>query len=414
MRAARTDKGVSAVGQLVSLKMLIDFPNYDLVANINKHLPDQIRVLGYTKVTAGFDARKHCDKRRYEYVLPAWAFDSNACRSRISAEEAELATPAPPTADANIDVVLPGPPPRTAASPSPGVAPSPNPAASVDAIQAAPSNGVISSSPAAAAGSAGPAATAAATSATAAVAEATAAAVASEAAMPSILDPSNVNASPPGALPSTADLPQPSPAAAVAAGSNAVVSRAAAGSAAAEQASHALTNGCQPAAASGFASQPEGAAVPNSMRLDTGAAAALSTKPDAAPSIQEPPPETTTSRTPLANGHLVVNTATDTLHQSAVTDGPDESGSGFTFDAAATAKLTAILKQYEGTHNFHNFTVRLEANDPSAKRYMLSCNCDGIFQIQVLFCPHCGQQRNASKCFPQQCITIQGITLTVS
>ena len=94
MRAARTDKGVSAVGQLVSLKMLVEFPNYDLIANINKHLPDQIRVLGYTKVTAGFDARKHCDKRRYEYVLPAWAFDPSACRSRISVEEAELASAA--------------------------------------------------------------------------------------------------------------------------------------------------------------------------------------------------------------------------------------------------------------------------------------------------------------------------------
>ena len=63
------------------------------------------------------------------------------------------------------------------------------------------------------------------------------------------------------------------------------------------------------------------------------------------------------------------------------------SGSGFVFDAAAVARLTSVLRQYEGTHNFHNFTVRLEATDPSAKRYMLSCKCDGVFQIQVQMPP---------------------------
>ncbi len=97
MRAARTDKGVSAVGQLVSLKMVVGHTNYDVIENINKHLPAQIRVLGYTKTTAGFDARKHCDKRRYEYVLPAWAFDPDACRSRLCVEEAELRSAANPT-----------------------------------------------------------------------------------------------------------------------------------------------------------------------------------------------------------------------------------------------------------------------------------------------------------------------------
>lgn len=97
MRAARTDKGVSAVGQLVSLKMVVGHTNYDVIENINKHLPAQIWVLGYTKTTAGFDARKHCDKRRYEYVLPAWAFDPDACRSRLCVEEAELRSAANPT-----------------------------------------------------------------------------------------------------------------------------------------------------------------------------------------------------------------------------------------------------------------------------------------------------------------------------
>ena len=42
---------------------------------LQTHLHVQIRVLGFTRVTSGFEARKHCDCRRYEYVLPAAAFD---------------------------------------------------------------------------------------------------------------------------------------------------------------------------------------------------------------------------------------------------------------------------------------------------------------------------------------------------
>ncbi|CAL8468878.1 g8419 [Coccomyxa elongata] len=74
-RAARTDKGVSAAGNVVSLKMMIGYP--DIVERINAHLPEQIRVLGFMRVTNSFDARKHCDRRRYEYILPAFMFDPN-------------------------------------------------------------------------------------------------------------------------------------------------------------------------------------------------------------------------------------------------------------------------------------------------------------------------------------------------
>jgi tRNA U38,U39,U40 pseudouridine synthase TruA len=79
-RAARTDKGVSAMGQVVSLKMMVDFP--DVVARINKELPEDIRVYGYTRATEGFDSRLWCDRRRYEYILPAWALDPAVCRGR--------------------------------------------------------------------------------------------------------------------------------------------------------------------------------------------------------------------------------------------------------------------------------------------------------------------------------------------
>lgn len=71
-RAARTDKGVSAAGQVVSLKMLIG--NDCVVDNINSHLPDEIRVLGIKRVTKGFDSKNYCDSRTYCYITPTFAF----------------------------------------------------------------------------------------------------------------------------------------------------------------------------------------------------------------------------------------------------------------------------------------------------------------------------------------------------
>jgi tRNA pseudouridine38-40 synthase len=62
-RAARTDKGVSAVGQVVALKCIIDPPG--LVDRINAALPAAFRCFGFTRVTNGFNAKNLCDKRRY-------------------------------------------------------------------------------------------------------------------------------------------------------------------------------------------------------------------------------------------------------------------------------------------------------------------------------------------------------------
>ena len=86
-RAARTDKGVSAVGQVIALRML--HPVEDMAATINAHLPDAIRVFGSARVTASFDARKSCDRRRYEYILPAHAFDAGACVAKADKAERE-------------------------------------------------------------------------------------------------------------------------------------------------------------------------------------------------------------------------------------------------------------------------------------------------------------------------------------
>ncbi|KAM7051708.1 pseudouridylate synthase 1 homolog isoform 1-T1 [Molossus nigricans] len=70
-RCARTDKGVSAAGQVVSLKVwLID----DILEKINSHLPSHIRILGLKRVTGGFNSKNRCDARTYVYMLPTFAF----------------------------------------------------------------------------------------------------------------------------------------------------------------------------------------------------------------------------------------------------------------------------------------------------------------------------------------------------
>ncbi|OUS45186.1 tRNA pseudouridylate synthase [Ostreococcus tauri] len=74
-RAARTDKGVSAVGQVIALKMVME-PD-GMLARINEALPERFEVFGIDRVTGGFNAKTMCDRRKYEYVIPTWAFDPN-------------------------------------------------------------------------------------------------------------------------------------------------------------------------------------------------------------------------------------------------------------------------------------------------------------------------------------------------
>ena len=44
----------------------------------------------------------------------------------------------------------------------------------------------------------------------------------------------------------------------------------------------------------------------------------------------------------------------------------------YKIDRVRLQRLRDTLKLYEGTHNFHNYTVRKSASDPSAKRYIKS------------------------------------------
>lgn len=81
-RSARTDKGVSAVGQVVSGRFYIDPPG--LVERLNSNLSPQIRIFGFKRVTASFNAKKFCDRRRYVYLVPVFALDPSSHPDRES------------------------------------------------------------------------------------------------------------------------------------------------------------------------------------------------------------------------------------------------------------------------------------------------------------------------------------------
>ncbi|KAF5283528.1 hypothetical protein FQR65_LT13849 [Abscondita terminalis] len=69
-RAARTDKGVSAARQVVSIKL----PEEVDISKVNELLPDQIKIFGIKRVTKGFNSKSQCDGRTYTYMLPTVAF----------------------------------------------------------------------------------------------------------------------------------------------------------------------------------------------------------------------------------------------------------------------------------------------------------------------------------------------------
>lgn len=93
MRAARTDKGVHAAGNVVSLKLIIE--DEDIVEKINSHLPETIRLWGISRTNKAFECRKMCGSRIYEYLIPSYAFlppkPESALAQRI--KEANIETP---------------------------------------------------------------------------------------------------------------------------------------------------------------------------------------------------------------------------------------------------------------------------------------------------------------------------------
>ncbi|XP_018319729.1 tRNA pseudouridine synthase A isoform X2 [Agrilus planipennis] len=72
-RAARTDKGVSAARQVVSLKL----PETVDLDKVNSFLPETIRVFAAKRVTKGFNSKAQCSARTYMYMLPSVALSNS-------------------------------------------------------------------------------------------------------------------------------------------------------------------------------------------------------------------------------------------------------------------------------------------------------------------------------------------------
>ncbi|KZT69267.1 pseudouridine synthase [Daedalea quercina L-15889] len=73
-RAARTDAGVHAAGNVVAMKLINNVPGVpDLVARINEELPPEIRLWSMLRVNNSFVARSLCDSRKYTYYFPSYA-----------------------------------------------------------------------------------------------------------------------------------------------------------------------------------------------------------------------------------------------------------------------------------------------------------------------------------------------------
>jgi tRNA pseudouridine38-40 synthase len=74
MRACRTDKGVHAAGQVISMKMEMMDGVEVLRDKLNDALPQDIRVFGILEAAGSFHSKERCDSRVYEYVMPTYVF----------------------------------------------------------------------------------------------------------------------------------------------------------------------------------------------------------------------------------------------------------------------------------------------------------------------------------------------------
>ncbi|KAL9001463.1 MAG: hypothetical protein Q9169_000038 [Polycauliona sp. 2 TL-2023] len=89
VRCARTDRGVHAAGNIISLKMIIEDPA--IIEKINEKLSPQIRVWGIERTNGSFSAYQFCDSRIYEYLIPTYCFLPPHPESFLGKELAKLA-----------------------------------------------------------------------------------------------------------------------------------------------------------------------------------------------------------------------------------------------------------------------------------------------------------------------------------
>ena len=109
-RSSRTDKGVSSLATVVSARLEVDPGVWEhdpegtrIAADINRHLPNRVRVFGAYSTPKSFQARRACVRRTYDYLLPAACLGLNVNGER---DEAVAWPGAPGLADATGSEVL--------------------------------------------------------------------------------------------------------------------------------------------------------------------------------------------------------------------------------------------------------------------------------------------------------------------
>ncbi len=91
--ASRTDAGVHAKGQVVSLKSKVPFPPKTWVEAMNHYLPKDISIRAAYEVDGGFDVRRHALCREYRYHIlnrptpsPLWRHFSESVPQPLDVE----------------------------------------------------------------------------------------------------------------------------------------------------------------------------------------------------------------------------------------------------------------------------------------------------------------------------------------
>ena len=77
MRASRTDKGVSAVMNVISVKLhkYPDLNENDMKNKINNLLPKDIKIFRFIEVSDRFDSKDNNNNREYHYIIPTFCLE---------------------------------------------------------------------------------------------------------------------------------------------------------------------------------------------------------------------------------------------------------------------------------------------------------------------------------------------------
>ena len=77
MRASRTDKGVSAIMNVISVKLhkYPDVDEIDMKEKLNKVLPKDIHIFRIIEVSDHFDSKDNNNNREYHYILPTFLLE---------------------------------------------------------------------------------------------------------------------------------------------------------------------------------------------------------------------------------------------------------------------------------------------------------------------------------------------------